>query len=32
MAIGPDGSFYVTDHGFGFGAGAGRVLKITVGS
>lgn len=29
MAIGPDGSFYVTDHGFGFGAGAGRVLKIT---
>ena len=31
MAIGPDGSFYVTDHGFGFGAGAGRVLKITVG-
>jgi|SRR5215813_3100970 len=30
MAIGPDGSFYVTDHGFGFGAGAGRVLKITV--
>jgi hypothetical protein len=29
MAVGPDGAFYVSDHGFGFGAGAGRVLRIT---
>jgi hypothetical protein len=30
MAIGPDGSLYVSDHGFAFGPGAGRVLKITL--
>ena len=28
MTVGPDGAFYVTDHGLGFGAGAGRVLRI----
>jgi hypothetical protein len=29
MTVGPDDAFYVSDHGFGFGAGAGRVLRIT---
>ena len=29
MAIGSDGAFYVSEQGFGFGAGAGRVLRIT---
>jgi hypothetical protein len=28
MTVGPDGAFYVSDHGFGFGAGAGRILRI----
>jgi hypothetical protein len=28
MAVGPDGAFYVSDHGFGFGAGDGRILRI----
>ena len=29
MTIGPDGAFYVSEQGFGFGAGDGRVLRIT---
>jgi hypothetical protein len=29
MTVGPDGAFYVSEQGFGFGAGAGRVLRIT---
>src|SRR5256714_6663327 len=29
MTVGPDGAFYVSEKGFGFGAGAGRVLRIT---
>jgi hypothetical protein len=29
MAIGPDGAFYVAENGFGFPAGAGRIVKIT---
>ena len=29
LTVGPDGAFYVSDHGFGFGAGAGDVLRIT---
>jgi hypothetical protein len=29
MTVGRDGAFYVSENGFGFGAGAGRVLKIT---
>jgi hypothetical protein len=28
MTVGPDGAFYVSEQGFGFGAGAGRVLRI----
>jgi hypothetical protein len=28
MTVGPDVAFYVSDHGFGFGAGAGRILRI----
>jgi hypothetical protein len=28
MAIGPDGAFYVTENGFGFGAGQGKVVRI----
>jgi hypothetical protein len=28
MTIGPDGAFYVSERGFGFGAGEGRVLRI----
>lgn len=28
MTVGPDGAFYVSDHGFGFGAGDGRILRI----
>ncbi len=28
MAIGPDGAFYVSERGFGFGAGAGRIVRI----
>jgi hypothetical protein len=28
MTIGPDGAFYVSEGGFGFGAGAGRILRI----
>ena len=29
MTIGPDGAFYVSERGFGFPAGAGRILRIT---
>ena len=29
MTVGPDGAFYVSEKGFGFPAGAGRVLRIT---
>lgn len=29
LAVGRDGAFYVSEQGFGFGAGEGRVLKIT---
>ena len=29
MTVGPDGAFYVSERGFGFGAGEGRVLRIT---
>jgi hypothetical protein len=28
MTVGPDGAFYVSDRGFGFGAGDGRILRI----
>jgi glucose/arabinose dehydrogenase len=28
LTFGPDGAFYVSDHGFGFGAGDGRILRI----
>lgn len=28
MAIGPDGAFYVSEKGFAFGPGAGRILRI----
>jgi hypothetical protein len=28
MAVGPDGAFYVSTRGFGFGAGQGRILRI----
>jgi hypothetical protein len=31
MTLGPDGAFYVTENGFGFGAGEGRVVRVTVG-
>ena len=30
MTIGPDGAFYVSEQGFGFPAGQGRVLRITM--
>lgn len=29
MTVGPDGAFYVSEQGFGFPAGAGRILRIT---
>ena len=29
MTVGPDGAFYVSDKGFGFGAGQGLVLRVT---
>jgi hypothetical protein len=29
MTVGPDGAFYVSENGFGFGAGQGQVLRIT---
>jgi hypothetical protein len=29
MAVGPDGAFYVSENGFGFGPGDGRVVRIT---
>ena len=29
LTVGRDGAFYVSDKGFGFGAGQGRVLRIT---
>jgi hypothetical protein len=28
MTVGPDGAFYVSEKGFGFGAGDGRILRI----
>ncbi|HKV68646.1 MAG TPA: ScyD/ScyE family protein [Gaiellales bacterium] len=28
VTVGPDGAFYVSDRGFGFGAGEGRILRI----
>ena len=28
MTVGPDGAFYVSERGFGFGAGQGRILRI----
>jgi hypothetical protein len=28
MTVGPDGAFYVSEQGFGFPAGQGRVLRI----
>jgi hypothetical protein len=28
MTVGPDGAFYVSNHGFGFGPGKGQVLRI----
>ena len=28
MTVGPDGAFYVSVNGFGFGAGQGQVLRI----
>jgi hypothetical protein len=31
MTIGHDGAFYVSEQGFGFGAGEGRIVKITTG-
>jgi hypothetical protein len=30
MTVGPDGAFYVSEQGFGFGAGAGRVVRIAL--
>jgi hypothetical protein len=30
MTIGRDGTFYVSEHGFGFGAGQGQIAKITI--
>jgi len=30
MAIGSDGTFYVSEHGFGFGPGQGQIDKITI--
>ena len=30
MTVGPDGAFYVSEQGFGFPAGAGRVIRIAV--
>ena len=29
MTVGPDGAFYVSENGFGFGAGQGQVVRIT---
>ena len=31
MTIGPDGAFYVSENGFGFPAGAGKIIRITTG-
>ena len=28
LAVGPDGAFYVSERGFGFGAGQGQILRI----
>ena len=30
MTVGPDGAFYVSENGFGFPAGQGRVVRITL--
>lgn len=29
MTVGPDGAFYVSENGFGFGAGQGQIVRIT---
>ena len=31
MTAGPDGALYVSEQGFGFPAGQGRVVRVTVG-
>ena len=30
MTVGPDGAFYVSEQGFGFPAGAGRIIRIAI--
>jgi hypothetical protein len=30
MTVGPDGAFYVSNKGFGSGAGQGQILRIQV--
>jgi len=30
MTVGPDGAFYVSNQGFGFGAGQGQILRIKI--
>src|ERR1700751_475934 len=30
MTVGPDGAFYISNQGFGFGAGQGQILRIQV--
>jgi hypothetical protein len=30
MTVGPDGAFYVSNNGFGFGKGEGQVLRIRI--
>ena len=30
MTVGPDGAFYVSENGFGFPAGQGQVVRITL--
>ncbi len=32
MTFGPDGNLYVSNNGFGFPAGAGEVVRVTIGS
>jgi hypothetical protein len=31
MTAGPDGALYVSEQGFGFGAGMGRIVRVTLG-
>jgi hypothetical protein len=31
MTVGRDGAFYVSEQGFGFPAGEGRIIRITTG-